>query len=254
MTQLPNINSVAPNNQAFGAANTLNDLDLDAFLHLMIAQLQNQDPLNPLENNELLAQISQIREVGATEKLTETLDAVLLGQNISSATNLLGADVVALTDEGQRVSGNVRVVSIVNGQPQLDLAVDPSATAAPEGGELGSGQYTYEVVWETESGALFGVEVSAATGSLTNFQGAIRLNNLPETSSEKRVYRTDNTGEGGRKLVAVLPDGRTSTFVDTVSDDARTGEPLTDQVQRVDFANRVRVSLNNVGEVRPPSQ
>ena len=69
---------------------------MDDFLDLMIAELQNQDPLNPLENDELIAQISQIREVGATEDLTNTLNAVLLGQNISSATSLIGADVVAL--------------------------------------------------------------------------------------------------------------------------------------------------------------
>ena len=77
-------------------SNAFNDIDLNVFLELMITELQNQDPLNPLENDELLAQISQIREVGATDKLTQTLDAVLLGQNVSSATNLIGADVGAM--------------------------------------------------------------------------------------------------------------------------------------------------------------
>ena len=113
MTQLPNVN--ATSDQTFGAASALNNVNLDDFLNLMIAELQNQDPLNPLENDELIAQISQIREVGATEQLTSTLNAVLLGQNIASATNLIGADVVALNDAGQRVSGNVKVVTIADG-------------------------------------------------------------------------------------------------------------------------------------------
>ena len=253
MSQLPGINPAASSNQAFGSANTLNDLDLDSFLHLMIAELQNQDPLNPLENDELLAQISQIREVGATEKLTETLDAVLLGQNISSATNLIGADVVALNNEGQRVSGNVRVVTIENGQPKLELAVDQTATAAPREGDIAAGTYTYEVVWESDSGALFGVEVeNVSTSSLVNFQGAIRLNNLPETDVPKKVYRTDNTGEGDRKLVAELPHGSTTSFVDTLADSERLGDPITAQIQKLEYANRVTVSLNNLGEVRPP--
>ncbi len=253
MTQLPNINAGTSADQTFGSASALNDLDLDAFLDLMIAELQNQDPLNPLENDELIAQISQIREVGATEQLTETLDAVLLGQNISSATSLIGADVVALTDEGQRVTGNVRVVTIENGQPKLDLAVEPSATAAPQAGQLAEGNYTYEVVWEGSTGDLFGVELPpASTASLANFQGAIRLNNLPETDTPKQIYRTDRSGQGERKLVAELPHGKTTSFVDQLADGQRTGSPLTAPVQRLAFGNRVTVRLSNIGEVRPP--
>ena len=251
MSQIPNVNTASPGEQAFGGANTLNDLDLDDFLNLMIAELQNQDPLNPLENDELIAQISQIREVGATEQLTQTLNSVLLGQNITSATNLIGADVVALNEAGQRVSGNVRVVTITDGQPQLDLAVDTLASASTQSGEVESGNYTYEVVWESESGVLFGTEIDTSTNALVNFQGSIQLSNLPETDTEKRIYRTDSTGEGERKLVGILPNGRATTYVDGLSNDNR-GETITAQVQKVDFASKVTVSLDNVGEIRPP--
>ena len=254
MSQLPNINPTASaGQQAFGSNNSLNELNLDDFLNLMIAELQNQDPLNPLENDELIAQISQIREVGATEKLTETLDSVLLGQNISSATNLIGADVVALNDEGQRVSGNVRVVSITNGQPRLDLALDSSATTAKDiNGNIESGSYDYEVVWESETGVKFGIEIEdVSTNALADFQGAIQLNNLPATSTAKQIYRTDKSGTGERKLVGQLSDGRATTFVDSSADTAR-GEAITAQVQKVDFASKVTVSLSNVGEIRPP--
>jgi flagellar basal-body rod modification protein FlgD len=252
MTQLPNINSTT-SGQSSNITSALNQLDLDDFLKLMIAELQNQDPLNPLENDELLAQISQIREVGATEQLTSTLNAVLLGQNISSATNLIGADVVALDESGQRVSGNVRVVTISGGKPMLDLAIDTSATAAKEEGKVASGKYTYEVVWQSESGTKYGVEVEATTATLGNFTGAIQLNYLPVTVGEKRIYRTDRTGEGERKLVGVLPKGSTTTFIDSKSDAERTGDPITDQVNLVEFADKVTVPLSSVGEIRPPS-
>jgi len=254
MTQIPNVNnSASPGEQAFGSNNALNELQLDDFLNLMIAELQNQDPLNPLENDELIAQISQIREVGATEQLTETLNSVLLGQNITSATNLIGADVVALNDDGERVTGNVRVVSITDGQPRLDLALDSLATAPPDtAGNIESGSYDYEVVWESETGVKFGIELNdISTNSLTNFQGAIQLNNLPPTATSKEIFRTDRSGAGERKLVGQLRDGRSTTFVDTFADESR-GETITAQVQKVDFASKVTVSLNNVGEIRPP--
>jgi hypothetical protein len=226
---------------------------MDTFLDLMIAELQNQDPLNPLENDELLAQISQIREVGATDRLTETLESVLLGQNIASATNLIGADVVALTDEGERVSGNVRRVSIDGGQPKLDLAVGPVALAAEAEGKVEEGQYVYEVVWNGNDGEEFSFEVEADTRTLTEFEGSIQINNMPDTTGSKRIYRTDASGTGERRLVGELTNGKTTTFVDTSASKDR-GNLLNTQPQQLGVARRVTVTLNNVAQIEPPTQ
>jgi flagellar hook assembly protein FlgD len=99
----------------------LRDLDMDEFLKLMITELQNQDPLNPLENNEILQQISQIREIGATGKLTETLEAVLLGQNLTSATAMIGKTIEALSDDAQTVRGTVDKITVADGEPRLHV-------------------------------------------------------------------------------------------------------------------------------------
>jgi flagellar basal-body rod modification protein FlgD len=115
-----------------GAGKSSNDalrgLDLDHFLKLMITELQNQDPLNPLENHQILQQISQIREIGATTQLQETLDSVLLGQNLANASSLIDKQVKALDDEGVEVTGTVSRVSVAEnkvrlqvGQQQVDL-------------------------------------------------------------------------------------------------------------------------------------
>ena len=99
----------------------LRGLDMSEFLNLMIAELQNQDPLNPMENAEILQQISQIREIGATAQLSETLTAVLNGQNIASASALIGKKVEGLTDDGKKITGVVDKVSIANGKPRLHI-------------------------------------------------------------------------------------------------------------------------------------
>ena len=120
MSQIPAITG----NQT-GAEKNSNDalrgLDMTEFLDLMITELQNQDPLNPMENSEILQQISQIREVGATESLTQTLSSVLLGQNVSSATNLIGKHVRALDDAGKEVIGAVDRVTISDGTPKVHI-------------------------------------------------------------------------------------------------------------------------------------
>jgi flagellar basal-body rod modification protein FlgD len=116
------INSTLPAATAAQDRNeALRDLDMDQFLQLMITELQNQDPLNPLENAEILQQISQIREIGATGRLTETLEAVLLGQNLTSATSMIGKTVKALSDDAKEVSGLVDRVTVTEGEPRLHI-------------------------------------------------------------------------------------------------------------------------------------
>jgi flagellar basal-body rod modification protein FlgD len=120
MSQIPSLTNRNPSAGQSQSA-SIDGLDMDHFLKLMIAELQNQDPLNPLENSELLQQISQIREVGATESLTDTLEAVLLGQNVSSATNLIGKSVSGIDDLGANIDGIVDRVTIIDGTPKLHI-------------------------------------------------------------------------------------------------------------------------------------
>src|SRR5687767_16024523 len=105
-------NTLPPNTAPPSNNDALRDLDMSEFLKLMISELQNQDPLNPLENAEILQQISQIREIGATGRLTETLEAVLLGQNLTSATSMIGKTVEALADDASTVKGVVDKVTV----------------------------------------------------------------------------------------------------------------------------------------------
>jgi flagellar basal-body rod modification protein FlgD len=91
---------------------TLQDLDIDEFLKLMITELTNQDPLNPMDNAQLVEQIGQIRNISATTKLSDTLGAVLSGQSLSTASSLIGKRVSALTDQNENVTGVVDRVSV----------------------------------------------------------------------------------------------------------------------------------------------
>jgi len=252
MTQLPNINSGQANNQPIGSRSALNDVKIDDFLKLMITELQNQDPLNPLQNNELLAQINQIRQVGATDQLTETLGSVLLGQNISSATNLLGSQIDALSDDGQRVNGIVNQVSIANGEPKLHLDLAPKAAVSDQKGDIKAGTYDYRVVWNDEAGNLFSVEFNPITTTgEAGVDQSILLSNLPTTSTAKRVYRTDRSGSGNFHLVATLADGGQATYLDTASDANLSQAVLTGTPSPIDTERKFTVSLRNVSEIRP---
>lgn len=99
----------------------MQDVDLDEFLKLLITELQNQDPMDPMENSEILQQLSQIREVESNMRLTETLESLHLGQNLATASSMIGRLITALTDEGDQIAGRVDRVSIEDGEPKLNV-------------------------------------------------------------------------------------------------------------------------------------
>ena len=136
-----------------GTTDAINNLDLGSFLTLMIKELQNQDPLNPMDNSQMLTQLSEIRQVGSTDKLTSTLNSVLLGQNISKPTNLIGANITALSDDNQQVTGVVDKVSITDGTPKLHVASYPSLGTVAGSGDITGGSYKYQVVWQDSTGS-----------------------------------------------------------------------------------------------------
>ncbi len=259
MSRIPSVQNSSSSDQSFQSVDAINDLDLNTFLQLMIAELQNQDPLNPLDNKDMLAQISQIREVGATDKLTQTLESVLLGQNIASSTNLIGADITALSDDAESIEGVVKHVSIDKGQPKLHVDLNTEIAPSPLQGDIDEGTYAYRVVWDDSRGNLFGLDFSKDKAiTTTGTEGkdrSILLGNLPVTAGPKQIYRTDSSGDGSYKLVGILHNGKQSTFVDRMSDDQREqGTQLLGSFQRslATFRSYV-VSLKNVSGIRPPA-
>jgi len=97
------------------------EMDLEHFLKMLITELRNQDPLNPMDNSELLQQVSQIREIESNLRLTKTLEAVQLSEKLSAAAGMLGRTIVALDEQGEMVTGVVDRVSVEDNQPKLHL-------------------------------------------------------------------------------------------------------------------------------------
>jgi flagellar basal-body rod modification protein FlgD len=239
----------------------LSDVNLDDFLKLMITELQNQDPLNPLENDQLINQIGAIREIAATDKLSNTLESALLGQNIASATNLIGADIDGLSDDGQKVTGVVERVSVADGAPKLHLSLQASGAASRSEGNMEKGDYEYRVVWESD-GKLVAVDPfqDSKTGAnralhIDGRKGkdqAIQLSNLPISDGPKQVYRK-SSASGDFQLVGTIRDGKTATFLDTAATKDLSAYVLPGEPSLITGKREFEVKLQNVGEIRPPA-
>ena len=88
--------------QAAPAAPTDEALGKDTFLRLLTTQMQNQDPTNPMKNEEFVAQLAQFSSLEQLMALQTTMDGVYLGimsMNNASMANLVGTEVVAAGDQ-----------------------------------------------------------------------------------------------------------------------------------------------------------
>ncbi len=99
-------------------------LDVETFTKLLVAELQNQDPLSPMDSAQIVQQVSEIRSIQASLELTDTLQAVQLGQSLATASSLIGRTIAGLTDDADSVTGTVDSVTINDGVAKLHVGTN----------------------------------------------------------------------------------------------------------------------------------
>ena len=129
-------------------------LGKDDFLHLLITQLQNQDPLNPADSTEFTAQLAQFSSL---EQLSNVNDNLVQLQNLETSTN--NSQAVSLL--GKEITANGNYLKLANGKPtdcefRLDREADKVVVniydhtnefvKAFEGAKLPSGQHS--LTWD----------------------------------------------------------------------------------------------------------
>lgn len=101
------------------ATDTVN-ADTNKFMTLLVTQLKNQDPMNPLDNAQLTSQLAQLSTVTGVNKLNTTLESLKSSYQSSeamSATNMIG--------HGVFVDGSF--VNVVSGQSILGANLGSAA-------------------------------------------------------------------------------------------------------------------------------
>lgn len=94
-------------------------LSREQFMNILVAELTNQDPLEPLKNQEFLSQIVQLQNLEAVSALTDGITAMRQAQEIVSASALIGKVVRGISEDGVFAQGLVESVSIRDGVVRL---------------------------------------------------------------------------------------------------------------------------------------
>ena len=94
-----------------------NELDKDAFLKLLVAQMRYQDPTAPMDTSALMAQTSQLTTVEKLTEMAETSGAAFDVQQRIGAASLVGRQVAWTDYDGTTKSGTVSAVSLDRPHP-----------------------------------------------------------------------------------------------------------------------------------------
>jgi flagellar basal-body rod modification protein FlgD len=141
-----------------GKGDTSSDV-ANRFLTLLVTQLQNQDPLNPLDNAQVTSQLAQLSTVNGINKLNDTLSGLVasFGANqYLQAASLVGHDVLVPADRLNLAGGKA------SGGFTLDTAAEKVVvTISDAGGQrvrqvdlgaLGAGAQKFDWDGKTDAG------------------------------------------------------------------------------------------------------
>lgn len=95
-------------------------LDESDFLMLLITQLANQDPLDPLDDREFIQQMATLSTLSETMDMNENIQT----QNMIQAASLVGHEVEAIGPNGEHVEGIVTEVWFIDNEPWLTIDED----------------------------------------------------------------------------------------------------------------------------------
>lgn len=84
-------------------------VDYDSFLRLLVAEMKNQDPSNPMDSTQYVAQLATFSQVEQSVQINKRLDQMLQSQTLSQADALIGR---TITSADGKTSGQVAEVRL----------------------------------------------------------------------------------------------------------------------------------------------
>jgi flagellar basal-body rod modification protein FlgD len=123
---LPIDSLITKNQTSAPVASTLDQqLGEDAFLKLLTTQLQNQDPLKPMDDTQSIAQLAQFSAVQSTNELKASFSSFQSNFAVMQSAGLIGKAVSAQSNDGSgnaiTVNGTVKTISIIDGTPEFTM-------------------------------------------------------------------------------------------------------------------------------------
>ena len=117
-------------NSSDGTTKLGDGLGKDSFLQLLMTQMRYQDPMNPADSSESIAQLAQFNSLEQMQNLNDNFTKMLKWSQMTEASSLIGKQIEANATQGvdkdndgtfdtTQVKGVVSEVRFVGGEPRL---------------------------------------------------------------------------------------------------------------------------------------
>jgi flagellar basal-body rod modification protein FlgD len=112
-------------------ASSNGELGKDDFLKLFVAQLSHQDPMNPMNDQDMMGQMASFSQLEQITNMAAANQSMATNLSSSSAVGLIGRTVTYLDQDEISHTGTVEKVTVTDGKPSLTVAgtdgIDPSS-------------------------------------------------------------------------------------------------------------------------------
>jgi len=112
----------ATNNALRTPQTGFNAMSSEEFMKIIFTELSHQDPFQPSDSSALLNQISTIRAIESDVQMMERLKSLVTENQLAAGSALIGKFVGGLTEENDRVAGNV--VAVIREGDSISLELD----------------------------------------------------------------------------------------------------------------------------------
>jgi flagellar basal-body rod modification protein FlgD len=127
-TSIKSTGSPSPLTQAASGKNA--ELGKDQFLKLFVAQLQHQDPMNPMQDQDFMGQMASFSTLEQVTNMAAANEAMAANLQLSQSVGLIGRTVTWTDEADASHTGVVEKVSQTDGKPVLTVSgtegVDPT--------------------------------------------------------------------------------------------------------------------------------
>jgi len=117
MTVAPVTSASTP--AAATSAAPVSQLGYNDFLTLLMAEIKNQDPTQPMDPSQMVSQLATVSEVGQSVQMNANLSSLLTASSLTQAESLIGRNIVSADGSA---SGEVASVSVTSSGAVATLA------------------------------------------------------------------------------------------------------------------------------------
>ena len=131
------VSGTVPTGATYSATNSVergDQMGKDTFLKLLVAQMKYQDPGNPADTNQLMAQTATFSQVEKLEQIAKQGAAAVVVQEHAAAAAMVGRSVTYTDTDGDSVTGKVSSVKLAT--------IGSEAIATVDGVEVPVGRIT----------------------------------------------------------------------------------------------------------------